>query len=179
VVKAASLVMDRSLSRKPFGLDFQGADRNVLLLNPQWTYNGNDPKSQSFESFQSDSDFVEVFNVQRSPGEIKAILNSTFTGPSGEVLRPECKIKTGKFHGGIAQEFSGDPEGTVHCWQVKESGIEFPAQYTSGVMTRSLAQIGLIPGCQLDFCQTTILVTAAAAQQQLAGPSDYQDYLRP
>lgn len=160
---AAAEVMSQSLAGSPFGLDFNNTndrERNVAMV---------DNTNKDFAMTDVNAlDRVEVFNVARSAGDIQSLL--------ADHPGAQCAIKPNTGRGYIEQNYSGDSPGTLHCWQVQENGVSFPKQYNSGVVMRSIADLKVIPGCGFDFCETRILVVAAATQAQVSAGEDYNQY---
>jgi len=162
---AARTVMRESLSDRPFGLNFAaGADRNVAMIS-RLALNLN---PEGIDNIESRADAIELFNMTRSAGEVRRILRQ----PGAE-----CLMSPILGWGYIPQQYSGDPFGGVfHCWQLEENGITFPKNYNSGVVTRAVADIELLPGCGLAVCRAQIVVSAGASQEQIAAVNNYSQY---
>jgi len=120
--------------------------------------------------------------------------NTFLVGPSGQpnqieafdITRPAaaaqalaaangCSFAPGQ-DGGYTGLAPGDPNPSLNCWRISEFGIDFPIQYSSGVITRSTATLNAIPGCSYSFCTITMNVAAAATENEPAPYSSYDEY---
>lgn len=153
---AAKTVMEQSLLDGSFSLQFSGPDKNVQLIPPPGT------------EIEENTEYIMLYNIATSKGQIEDIMRRDGL----ECLIPENRY-WGRLNGPGIEETLGD----IQCWQVRERGVTFAKQYTSGVITRARAQFELFPGCPLDFCQSPeIIVTAAATVRQLSRPENWDDF---
>jgi hypothetical protein len=67
------------------------------------------------------------------------------------------------------------------CWSLPGTGgIDFGANYESGVVVRTRADITIPPGCTAWFCPFLLVSVAAAAKQsQISAPNEYKCYTDP
>jgi hypothetical protein len=164
-VFAARAVMRDSLANEPFGLRFvnspQGA-KNVQLIPEPWV-----------ASFASGREYVMRFNVPLTSGDIQSRLAN---GAS-------CIIPSDRYYGTLSDELLPPGGRAIHCWQIKERGVNFARQFNSGVITRARAQLQIFGNCPVPgvsvplICGTQeITVSAAATLKQLRGREDWEDF---
>lgn len=91
----------------------------------------------------------------------------------------QAKIRCNNINAGAGDTYK-EYNGALTCWRIIEGGIEFPWQYTTGVLTQAEATVPKIPGlcsASSSFCQVNLKVKAAASLNQTSAPSDFNSYL--
>lgn len=107
---------------------------------------------------------LNAYSIDRTPGEARA-----------EAAAYGCRIPVGSDAG--YTPIDGNPtDSELNCWDLHEEGVDFGVKYTSTVVSRSTANVNVLPGCGLALCNATMNVVAAASEDQPHPYTCYSEY---
>lgn len=160
-IDAAQAVLAASLGsgpddRGPFGLYYEKGSSDTGLGSVRLVGRGYEPDPQG-------GDQITIYEISRPPADAKA------AAEAGGLCAPESESEAGIFR--------PDDEGSAGvlvCWRLRESGISYPAQYRTGVVSRARAEVAWLPLCSPGawLCPTFEMhATAAATLDRPSAPA--------
>lgn len=110
-----------------------------------------------------DGDVITIYEIQEPPANARLLTEAR--GLCG----PEDLEEAGYFI---------DEAGAPHlvCWRLRESGVSYPPQFRTGVITRAVTEIPMLPVCGSACGSVELRATAAATLDRPTAPRDWSRY---